>query len=150
VRKVNDIFADLKDSARAISIAVLLGGMANEAQAIGRQMILATTATGAWKYNGKDELVGDEEIMAVYRSEIMDKNTCRNCERLDKLVIRADDERLSQWIAPQKCLGNLSGKYQCRGLNLYLKQKMREALRKITMPPAPGTPIPASWVQGVP
>ncbi|MBA7600923.1 hypothetical protein ES703_07986 [subsurface metagenome] len=151
VRKIHDIFNDLKSSGKLLSISYLLGGMASEARSIGRQMILATTATGAWKYNGKDDvgLGGEEEIVAVYRSEILDSKTCRNCERLDKLVIRADDERLSQWIAPQKCLGNLSGEYRCRGLNFYLKKKMREALRDITMPDPPGTPLPASWVQGL-
>lgn len=149
--RVRIYFDTLTDGSSVGSVQRVLGGVVNECISMGRMMLLERKTDGSFKYNGKDKLEGENEVVVVMRSELLDDpNLCRVCERLDGLTLRADDPDLEKWIAPHLCLGNrVKHGYRCRGYNLHIEASTRpEYYENKIVDPRKNPPLPPSWETG--
>ncbi|NLI99250.1 hypothetical protein GX441_11410 [bacterium] len=149
--RVRNYFDALTNESNSGSVQRLLAGTMNECISMGRMMLLERKTNGSFKYNGKGNLAGENEVVAVIRSELLeDPSICKVCERLDKLTLRADDPDLEYWIAPHLCLGNRAKHgYRCRGINLHIYGSTRKELYEDKIVnPRTSPPIPASWDTG--
>jgi hypothetical protein len=78
-------------------------------------------------------LEGEDMVVSMTRTSVLDDSTCPVCDHFDGMTISVDDPDYRRMMPPSQCLGG----HLCRCLPLYNQQKMRPSLREVDYKPPP-------------